>query len=345
MSPRLRGRLVRVTIEPEQIEVFFGDASDALARVYVRVSKSGLPDKTILRGCVIGPHCDYATTLPATISLADKGPGETLLAEAVVPDPCYWTPELPFLYRIQIEIVSRETSSSNSEPMRFERTLGLRRLGVRGKSLYLDGKRFVPRGLFLNQLGTSDIELAHVLSTALMLDAPSDEICELADRRGTLLIARLDTRTHGIEQIHVELARLGRFASVGLAILPADIDAGFELRSFARNVVLVQSDVSVGSALRATSVDSVGNALRGVPGARTTPEQYDGRTEGQLNPWAHARLCELTDQTSLERIASDPSATLIWRRDRTVGVESARPSCDRLQADLASIGDFAGYLV
>lgn len=317
-----------VTIEPDQIELFFGDASDALARIYVRLPRAGLPTDAAIRGRVIGPHCEYSTTLPATISLTDKGKGETLLAEAVVPDPCYWTPELPFLYRVQIEIGGRGPSSTSNEPLpfeplrvetlRFERTLGLRRLGVRARSLYFEGKRFVPRGAYLEQTTASDIESAHDTMTTLMLDAPSDEICELAERRGTLLIARLDTRAHSIEQIRAELSRLSRFAAVGMVILPGEIVVGIELRSVARNLVLVQSHT---------------NSLA----AASTP--------GVPQPWAHARLCELTDQTRLDEVVSDPSATLIWRRDKDVNVDNARRGCDRLQAELASIGDFAGYFV
>ena len=89
------------------------EASDMEARLVVRARAEG----DALRGHVTGPFCDRAQTLPATLPLRAIEHGDQLLAEAVVPDPCFWTPELPFQYRVQIEIGDEK----------FEEMIALRR--------------------------------------------------------------------------------------------------------------------------------------------------------------------------------------------------------------------------
>ena len=91
------------TAPARQLELFFGDASDAVARVYARLPCDETTTGSQLTGELIGPECRFAQTLSARIPFQDRGPGESLLAEAVVPDPCFWTPELPMLYKARIE--------------------------------------------------------------------------------------------------------------------------------------------------------------------------------------------------------------------------------------------------
>ena len=64
-------------------------------------------DQLQLTGTLAGPSCLYAKTLQATFSLVDRGPGESLLAEAIVPEPCFWTPEMPQLYQADVQLRRR----------------------------------------------------------------------------------------------------------------------------------------------------------------------------------------------------------------------------------------------
>jgi Glycosyl hydrolases family 2 len=58
-----------------------------------------------LRGMLRGPYCEKARTLPAEFPFQDLSPARPLTAEAVVPDPCLWSPDLPHLYRADVEAI------------------------------------------------------------------------------------------------------------------------------------------------------------------------------------------------------------------------------------------------
>src|SRR5438094_7468200 len=91
---------------PAEFEIFYGATNPAATHVYVRW-RPDPPGSALglkLAGVVRGPFSQLARTLPATVPLADQGPGESLLARAVLPDPCYWTPGAPYLYTVEVEV-------------------------------------------------------------------------------------------------------------------------------------------------------------------------------------------------------------------------------------------------
>jgi len=111
----------------QSIEIFVGDVNDVEARVYARyvgaAAESGGAEgePVVLRGTLRGPYCEGSRTLPAQIAFRDAGkPG---LIEALVPDPCTWTPELPHLYQADVE--ARQGQRVLAE---YHGTIGLRRL-------------------------------------------------------------------------------------------------------------------------------------------------------------------------------------------------------------------------
>ncbi len=83
-----------------EIEISVGDVNDVEARVYARyvgVEAEGV----VLTGTLRGPYCEGSRTLPARIEFRDAGqPG---LIEALVPDPCTWSPELPHVYHVDVK--------------------------------------------------------------------------------------------------------------------------------------------------------------------------------------------------------------------------------------------------
>jgi hypothetical protein len=92
------------------IEIDVGDVSNIEARVFVRFRSTtsegqGGREPVSLRGTLRGPYCERAHTLPAEDTFRDLGSG---VAEAVVPDPCLWSLELPHLYEADIEAVRAE---------------------------------------------------------------------------------------------------------------------------------------------------------------------------------------------------------------------------------------------
>src|SRR5437762_11436315 len=91
-----------------RIDLFFGDANPAVARIYLRLRgafAAGVVENASVLARLIGPFCDFAETLPLKVPFVQLGsePGsDALIAEAILPDPNFWTPELPFLYRAEI---------------------------------------------------------------------------------------------------------------------------------------------------------------------------------------------------------------------------------------------------
>lgn len=107
-----------------KIEIEVGDVSNMEARVVARfrptADESGETELIVLRGVLRGPYCERAKTLPAEYAFRalERDVG---IAEAVVPDPCLWSAELPHLYHVEIE--AREGSEVVAE---FRGQIGLR---------------------------------------------------------------------------------------------------------------------------------------------------------------------------------------------------------------------------
>jgi hypothetical protein len=96
------------------IEIFVGDVNDVEAQVFARyVSNSegvhSTPREPVtLRGTLRGPYSTQTHTLPAEFKFRDLGPQQSGLAEAIVPDPCMWSQELPQLYQVDVEALRGE---------------------------------------------------------------------------------------------------------------------------------------------------------------------------------------------------------------------------------------------
>jgi len=92
-----------MTMTAGAIELEVGDVSNMEARVYARYRAEGpeLATPVVVRGTLRGPYCERARTLPAEYAFHDFG--SAAAAEAVVPDPCLWSAELPHVYRAEVE--------------------------------------------------------------------------------------------------------------------------------------------------------------------------------------------------------------------------------------------------
>src|SRR5688500_14318825 len=90
-----------------EIEITVGDVNDVEARVYARYIIAGDEPSTAvapitLRGTLRGPHCELARTLPAVFMFRRVQEAFPPTAEALVTDPCSWSPELPHLYECDV---------------------------------------------------------------------------------------------------------------------------------------------------------------------------------------------------------------------------------------------------
>ena len=84
---------------PSSIEITVGDVTDVEARLIARYT--GEESDVVLSGTVRGPFCDRAQTLTAELVFLPLGSATEV--EAIVIDPCMWTPDLPHLYQADIE--------------------------------------------------------------------------------------------------------------------------------------------------------------------------------------------------------------------------------------------------
>lgn len=110
----------------DEIEIFVRDVNDVEGHVLARLKRMSSAkedgERIVLRGTLRGPYCETARTLPAEIAFRDLAPKENGLAEAIVPDPCVWSPELPHLYEVDVE-----AWQANRVVAKYQGMIGLRR--------------------------------------------------------------------------------------------------------------------------------------------------------------------------------------------------------------------------
>jgi len=301
--------------ELERLEVFFGDANPAEARIYARLPRHEDIADCRLTGEVVGPRSSVARTLPAKIPFtlqpeAASTGDRWLLAEAVVPDPCFWTPASPNLYDVRVEL--QRGSQTVAE---VSRTLGIRRLARRRRRLVFDGDTWALRAMCSERL-PPDTPLAewHAAATAMVVADPDERLCEAASQIGVLLIAKV---TAAADSLPCTVKRLSRSAAVGMVVINEDLDDDVVVnaRRRARNVLFAWKTASL-----------------------SFPEPP---------AWADAVVCPVDDVQKLSSWAAECSLPVIACRPagQQDTVSAARAACDRLQRDLAGRGDWAGYLV
>src|SRR5687767_11537466 len=86
---------MRDAMRAENVHIRLLDATES--RAVVEVAAIDAEPVESLRASILGPKCAYARTLPSEYSNIE---GQS---EIVVQEPCYWTPELPFLYELTVK--------------------------------------------------------------------------------------------------------------------------------------------------------------------------------------------------------------------------------------------------
>lgn len=330
---------VSMTDQPQiAVRTQLGRADDLRAELTTEVSlPTGVAPsgaELAIEAAISGPESVRSTTLPVRLPVRFTGQQETSAGTAfagrvVLTEPAYWTPELPMRYRIAGRLLA------DGQPVvRFDVLIGLRRLGVRGHSLWLDGRRWVPRGLVSGRATEPDLpgRLAAMDGTAVaIVELPAAATVENApplwgclaeaDRLGRPLILRLN---EGSPAATVEgIARLAGHPAVMAVVLPANrVAAASEWKQRAGTMLLAAE----------------------LPG-------------DQPPPAAPAGIDLL-----VVRLAADALPTDAWRIPAALPAvvwqsasEPTRAGCDRLQAALAgwrvagerlpADWDWAGFLV
>jgi hypothetical protein len=314
-------------VEP-RIDVILGRCDDMRAEVYVRAT--GLPpteELPVLSGSLTGPESRLAITLPAAARLSDLGAGPSgsdgaasgvdhaAVARGILTEPGYWTPELPHRYRLRAEV-----RAGGDVVASCDRLVGLRRLGVRGRSLWLEGRRWVPRGVACVANELEPGLFRDLLATAV-LDDPEEVHCTAADEAGVAIIARCGGEPRAA------CRRWAGHPSVMLTVLPLGTDAA--------------------------AMASLLEAIRPFKGTMLLGLQVDGAEPPPALPRGIDCLVMSLVAGGMPDGAwrTPPNLPALAMRPTVGDIRARRAACDALQADLAtwrgsaaSGWDWAGYL-
>lgn len=296
------------------LSVFFGHASNAEARVYAQwksADPAATPNVTIT-GTIAGPYSAHAHTLPAKIPFRFLGSsGDLPLAEAIVPDPCFWMPESPNTYRVNLEVLHQEDTVQHHEQL-----FGIRPLGTRRRSFFLDARRWVLRGGIASKLPENSLPAWREFDLVPCI-ALNDgvELLKKASEVGVLVLGHLAGDS---EETITRLEQFSRWPSAGMVLVDNSLDDATIAANRPRNLLL-------GQRLR---VDET-------------------MTEFQPAHWADFVVGDVDDPAFFVSQTKDLQIPVIACRN--LGGEQSsqeiRTACEQLQQDLAPHGDFAGYLV
>lgn len=168
------------------IRIIPGRVSDTTAQLYVQAEVSEAAEPCYFSGSIDGPHLHNAHTLPAKIRFRDLGPGDSILAETIIPDPCVWTPDCPALYDLSLDMVAASGQVVNQ----FQQKTGIPSFGVYNNSFYLNSKRFVPRLIHEALLGGHSLQELHDARLGLCVTAPTDDLLYESSRLGVPLLVQ-----------------------------------------------------------------------------------------------------------------------------------------------------------
>jgi hypothetical protein len=291
--------------EPISIEV--RDATDSSALVTVDCLDAA--SAVTLGSELHGPVCSFARTLPSVVAarVARDGRGVQFL----VTEPCYWTPQLPFLYDLRLR-----TQDAHGTIRELDRSIGLRRLIAHGRDLRLNGERIVLRGACCEPLEPSRLAEAHAAETAILTPYPNDVALDAAAHTGVLLFADASEDTGDLLSIFRDLSRQ---AAAALVLLNREQIVEDHTRAARRmNLLLAQhirADDRTIETHVAASADVVAVEL----------------AEGDRPPAWMAKVSKPVIAIRRGRVYAD--------------LYEARAACDRLQAELAPEFNLAGYFV
>ncbi|MBL9080211.1 MAG: hypothetical protein JNK76_00305 [Planctomycetales bacterium] len=182
-----------------QATVFYDEVGEASARLYALAAPT-IGDRLLtvdeLAECrfdcrVEGPTCRYSTTLQSRITLKHRGVttwGDipAVMAEGILPDPCPWSSELPFLYRIVGAVRLGERTVAE-----IDQTFGIRPLSTVRNRIVLNGKTWVPRGVELLNVPQYSLSDWRGSATAMCVTEPDDELCRESSEIGVVMMAAL----------------------------------------------------------------------------------------------------------------------------------------------------------
>lgn len=314
--------MINIPIQNSRIDIHYGPASPYEATVVVRPIDATLNE--ILRATIQGPYCEYANTLPAKLSFQRRKQSFTELL-VNIPEPCYWTPNLPFFYLM--EFVTRDLRTGNEQT--HKQRLGLNRLAIKGKSFYLDGQRFVVRAIFWPDLNHEPpwLELRGA-ATALVVSDYDEMFYQSASLAGVMLIADCRAWNLSLESLRT----LRKWPAMQIVLWSPEQFREQDLIRAAGQLVIGVVDNHASHEQRQTTIIAV--------------EKSENRSSRLCAVFDYAEFVKTDVQPS--KFSMEPWPILVFDFSTTPhDWQTQRRLCDELQAKLTKYppGDFAGYLV
>jgi hypothetical protein len=317
------------------LELVLGRCDDMRAEVFMRLPPSCLPrplsedrsegvsapPRRRLTGTLTGPESRRGWTLPTTARFVDMPAGSpddsaAAVARTILTEPSFWTPDLPGLYRLDVQLLDGDTVIATGR-----RLVGLRRSGIRGTSLWLEGRRWVPRGVVCAATDFAPATLRQAAATAVIVDPPEPLLAE-ADAEGVPVIAVLADPAGEPLAVAAAVERLAAWAWHPAAVM-AVVPAGGP-----------REQIAVAARGRKGTMQ-----LAGVVGGAEPPPSGFGGLDAVLVDLAADAV------PHADWLGGAPLPLVAWRHDAGHGsaaLEDQRRACDRLQAALASWGSAAG---
>lgn len=167
-------------------------------RVYVKLAD--ITPATQIRGQFLGPRCAYASTIEIAYPLKEVSRGDYLEFQARIPEPSWWDPESPFLYKGVLQLWQEDAMCDHAAIHH-----GIRRVQLTPKGLRVNGLQYLLRGRTLTHLSESDAQQlrARGINTILtnLTDAGLD-VWRAADRLGFFVLGMSDEPTRFVQWQH-----------------------------------------------------------------------------------------------------------------------------------------------
>jgi hypothetical protein len=174
------------------------DPHETDLRIHVEVDE--LTCRTEIKGRLMGPHCVYLSTVEIAYPMREfQRVGQTFLSadppgrqeclphielRIIIPEPNWWEPKTPFLYRGPLELWQDGEICD-----RREISHGINRLVLTSEGLRLNGRPVVLRGKTVHSSMTdAEAEALHNDGVCLVISQWDEGLADLADRYGVFVL-------------------------------------------------------------------------------------------------------------------------------------------------------------
>jgi len=290
------------------LDLFYREITPSKAYVYARLPWPDESRDWQLAGRVRGPFTRRGHTLPSNAALEDLGSSPSAFAGYMLARATVIDPCTWSPDAPNMYLATVELLRQGEVRETIKREIGLRDLRPQKNNLFLDAKRWVLRGVHGDGFANSPHDWRQASAVRITGSIDESWLIEAAGE-GAMVVIRLDDPAQ--VDVHL-LRRIARFTSAAMVVLPNPANLPDDVRLFAPNLLLAQQ-----------------------ASAASPPAA-----------WAHAAWVEMD---SVEGFAGDAAGLslpiIAVRRGRFDSLTVARAACDQLQADLAPLGQYAGYVV